>query len=114
MLGALVGLRARSKRKPEPQDAVDVLKVRLATLLDDAAARVARGTSGEEALRATLRDTPIVYNPPTAAAAAEKQAKSSLRQAVDVGVKSLGGLALKYAMDGLQEAFTGKKSNTEP
>jgi hypothetical protein len=109
-LGALLGLRARSQRRPDPDDGIDLVRVRLATLLDEAAGRVARGTSAEDALRATLRDAPIVYSPSPATAAAH-QAKSSVRQAVDMAVKSAAGFALKLVMDEISAAVSGKRSD---
>lgn len=108
-LGVLAGLRSRSKRKPAPEGDLDLVRVRLATLLDDAAGRVAKGTSAEEALRATLRKTPVVYGPSSEAAVAGNQSKSSIRKVVDLAVKSAGGFVLNVVMDELQEAFTGKR-----
>ena len=50
VVGILLGLRARSKRKPAPsEDHVEFVRARLALALDRAAERVARGASVDQA-----------------------------------------------------------------
>ena len=106
-VGILAGVLAHRKRRPTPEDGLDLVRARLATFMDDAAEHVRRGASSAEAVRRSLRDTPVVYAPP-AAEQVKSQARSSIREAVDVAVKSAIGFALKAAMDQLTRKLTGK------
>lgn len=105
LLGSLLGLRARSKRRPKADDDVDFVRARLAMALEDAAQRVARGTDPEAALRASMRTVPVIYGDSQAPTA--QQARSSAREAVDVAVKSAVGFAAKAAMDQVTKKLTG-------
>ncbi len=106
-LGILWGFLKRSR--PEPEHDLDLVRAKVSSFLDDAAEKVRRGASSAEAVRRTLRDTPVVYAPPPAAQAAA-QAKSSVRQAVDFAVKSAAGFAIKAATDQLKQSFVGNAS----
>ena len=103
-LGVLWGLLKRSR--PEPEHDLDLVRAKVSTFLDDAAEKVRRGASSAEAVRQTLRDTPVVYAPPPAQQASA-QAKSSVRQAVDFAVKSAAGFAVKAATDQVKASFAG-------
>lgn len=105
-LGVLAGILAHRKRRPTPEDGLDLVRARLASFMDDAAEQVRRGVSSAEAVRRTLRDTPVVYAPPAEQAAS--QARSSVREAVDMAVKAAMGFALKAATDQLTQKLTGK------
>ena len=104
-LGLLSGLRAH--RRPEPLSDADLVRARLSSFLDDAADRVRRGASSADAIRHSLREAPVVLAPSTGQVAAH-QAKSSVRQAVDLAIKSAVGFALKAATDQLTQKLTGK------
>ena len=105
-LGLLSGLRAH-RHHPAPLSDADLVRARLSSFLDDAADRVRKGASSADAIRHSLRDTPVVLGQTTGQAAAS-QAKSSVRQAVDLAVKSAVGFALKAATDQLTQKLTGK------
>lgn len=105
LLGVLLALRARAKRRPPNDDELDFVHARLSTLLDEAAHRVASGRdTPEEALRHTLRTTPVIY---TERQPVHAQAKSSLGQTADVLVKAVVGFAAKSAADQLTQKLTG-------
>ncbi len=105
-VGALAGL-AKARRRPDPLSDADLVRARLSSFLDDAADRVRKGASSADAIRHSLRDTPVVLGQ-TTGQAASSQAKSSVRQAVDLAVKSAVGFALKAATDQLTQKLTGK------
>ncbi len=104
-LGILWGFLKRSR--PEPEHDLELVRAKVSSFLDDAAEKVRRGASTAEAVRQTLRDTPVVYAPPAAQQAAQ-QARSSVRQAVDFAVKSAVGFAMKAGTDQLTQKLTGK------
>lgn len=104
-IGMLFGLRARSKRRPKTDDDVDFVRARLDLALDDAARRVAGGSDTEAALKASMKSVPVLYGDSQAGAA--RQARSSMREAVDVAVKTAVGFAAKAAMDQVTKKLTG-------
>lgn len=106
-IGLLAGALSRRRHRVDPDEGFDLVRARLSTFLDDAAEHVRRGASSADAIRKTLRDTPVVYAPPAEQAA--HQAKSSIREAVDTAVKSAIGFALKAAMDQLTKKLTGRE-----
>jgi ElaB/YqjD/DUF883 family membrane-anchored ribosome-binding protein len=108
LVGLVLGVVSRRRHRPEPDHGLEAVQVRLAHLIDDAARRVARGTSAEDALRATTRDLPVYTPSASAGKTAQAQASSSVRQAVDMAVKSAVGFALKAATDQLTRKLTGK------
>lgn len=110
-VGVLLGLWARRGNRVEPDHGLNAIRARIATLVDEAAAKVAKGTSAEDAIRSTTREFPVYTPsaPQTTAGAASAQAKSSVRQAVDLAVKSAVGFAIKAGTDQLTQKLTGKK-----
>lgn len=105
LVGVLLALRARAKRRPEHDDELEFVRARLSTLLDEAAYRVAMGkSSAEDALRHTLKTTPVIY---TERQPVEAAAKSSLGQTTDVLVKAVVGFAAKAAADLITQRVTG-------
>lgn len=106
VVGIALGLIARRGRRVEPDHGLDAVRARIATLVDEAAAHVARGTSAEDAIRRSTRQFPVYT--PSPGAAATRQARSSIGQAVDMAVKSAVGFALKAATDQLTRKLTGK------
>ncbi|HEX8386851.1 MAG TPA: hypothetical protein VF576_11745, partial [Rubricoccaceae bacterium] len=106
-VGVVLGILAHRKRRPAPEEGLDLVRARLSSFLDDAAEHVRRGASSDEAVRRTLRHTPVVYAPP--AEQAKSQARSSIREAVDMAVKSAVGFALKTAMDRVTKKLTGRE-----
>lgn len=104
VIGALFGLRARRKRRPDHDDAVDFIRARLAVALDEAADRVARGDDVETSIREAMDSMPVAYGDSLGAA---HQAKSSFREAVDVAVKSAVGIGAKSLMDVAIRKYTG-------
>lgn len=105
LLGALLGLRARAKRRPPTDDGIDFVRARLAIALEDAAQRVAWGADSEAALKAAMKSMPVIYGDSQSTAA--MQARSSTREAIDVAVKSAVGFAAKAAVDQLTQKLTG-------
>jgi len=104
LLGALLGLRARRKRRPVPEDDVAFIRARLGVALEDAAHRVAEGADVEQALRTAMDTMPVAYGDAQAAAV---QARSSFREAIDVAVKSAVAIAAKSLMDQAIRKYTG-------
>lgn len=114
LVGLLWGAARREKRRPDVDDQVDMIRVRMASLLEEAADRVSRGTSTDEAIDRAVRAAPVVYMPGReTSSAAASQAKSSVRQAVDLAVKSAIGFASKAAMDAATKKFTGHATTGE-
>ena len=84
--GVLLGLWSRRRRRPEPDDGVEFVRARLATLLDEAAWKVANGVPTDDALRHTFKTVPAVYS--------DRQPVSTPTREHD----SVGGLLLKTAL----------------
>ena len=102
LLGALAGLRARAKRRPDPDD-IDFVRARLAVALDDAAHRVAEGADVERAIRGAMASVPVAYAdgsdmPP--------KPKSSSRQAFDVALQTAAGFGVKAVLDVVIRRYT--------
>lgn len=104
LLGLLLGLRARAKRRPVTDDEIDFVRARLAVSVEDAARRVARGQDTEDALRSSMRTMPVIYHE---SAGAAEQAQRSTSGVIDVVVKSALGFAAKAAADQLTQRLTG-------
>ena len=113
LVGIVLGIVSRLRHRPEPDHGLEAVQVRLAHLIDDAARRVARGTSAEEALRATTRGLPVYAQPASPGKTATAQASSSIRQAVDMAVKSAVGFAIKASTDQLTRKLTGKSDTLQ-
>lgn len=106
MVGLLWGLRKRAKRLPGPSDRDDVIRYHVATLIDAAAMRVARGTSADDALAAEVRKRPVVFVPNDDETRI-KPTPTTRKQATDTALKTLTGIAVKTGMDLLTKRFTG-------
>lgn len=108
-VGILLGLRARRKRRPEPDDGIEFVRARLATLLDEAAWKVAQGMDTEKALKRTFKTVPAVYS--------ERQPVSapSERQTTVGGMilRTALGFGLKTALDLLTQRLTGHEETFE-
>ncbi|PAP77459.1 hypothetical protein [Rubrivirga marina] len=104
LVGVLLGVRARRKRRPVADDDIDFIRARLGVALEDAAHRAARGADVEDALRDAMDTMPVVYGDAQAAAV---QARSSFREAIDVAVKSAVAIAAKSLMDSAIRKYTG-------
>ena len=93
-VGVLLGVWSRRRRRPEPDDGVEFVRARLATLLDEAAWKVANGTTTDDALKHTFKTVPAVYS--------DRQPVSTPGREHD----SVGGLVLKTALGfGLKTAL---------
>lgn len=103
VLGLLVGLIARARRRPDPDDTEDFIRLRMSSLLDEAATRVARGESVESAADRVARSAPVVYADRSTTVAA----RSSLLNAVDLGLKTLVGVVAKSVGDELSRSISG-------
>ena len=101
-VGILLGLRARAKRRPDPDDQIDFIRARLALALDDAARRVAGGAGVDEALRDSMDTMPVAYS----AAPEPSTSGPHRRQALDLLVKSAAGFAIKAVVDVLVSRFS--------
>lgn len=102
--GILLGLRARAKRRRRQPDAgFEFVQARLATFLEEAAARVANGRSAEDALNDLFRTVPVVYaDRHLSADALEPQ--PGLAKTL---MKSAFGFGLKAGLDLLTQRLTG-------
>ena len=105
-LGLLWGLGKRARRRPDPNDREDVIRYHVATMLDAAAARVARGATADDAIAAEVRKRPVVFVPNDDETRI-KPALSSSRQAADAAFKTAAGIAVKTVADVLTKRFTG-------
>lgn len=101
--GILLGLRARRKRRPEPNAGIDFVQARLETFLDAAAAKVARGARSEDALDDLFRTVPVVYADRQLVAESSSGETSVLKTLA----KSALGFGLKMGMDALTQRLTG-------
>ena len=103
-VGLLSGFRARRRRRPLMDERSEVLRLYTSYLLDEAAARVARGSDPDEALEKTIRKRPplIYYAPP------EPPGQSAMRETLDVALKTALGFAVKVALDRLAQRYTNE------
>ncbi|MEO0559973.1 MAG: hypothetical protein AAF170_17535 [Bacteroidota bacterium] len=101
--GILLGLRARHKRRPQPDAGAAFVQARLSTFLDDAAARVARGRDAQDALDDLFRTVPIVY--------ADRQLAADMPKpsALKTLAKSAAGFGLKMGVDMVKQSLAGKQ-----
>ena len=97
------GLIRRARRRPAPDDGLDFTRARIATLLDEAAYKVARGTSVEDAMRRTLRTTPAVYMDRDPRAPVPK---TRTQQSLGLVFNTALGFAVKVALDQLTKKIT--------
>lgn len=105
LVGILWGAVRRERRRPSPDDQIDFIRARMASLLDEAAQQVADGTAVDVAMQRALRSAPVVYVEPREPMA---QAQRSAAQTIDVVVKSLFGYALKSVVDHLTHNLTSR------
>ncbi|WP_420457397.1 hypothetical protein [Rubrivirga sp.] len=103
-VGMLLGLWARAKRRPDPEDTVGFVRARLDVALEEAAHRVARGEDTEAALRRSMEPMPVAYGDTGAGAERER---SSSRQAFDIALQTAVGFGVKAAMDVVVRRYTG-------
>ncbi len=107
-VGVVLGLWARRRKRSEPDFGALAVRARVASMIDEAADHVRRGRSSDDAIRRATESFPV-YTPSTSSgSAAAQQAKSSVRQAVDLAVKSAIGFAIKAGTDQLTQKLTGK------
>ncbi len=102
--GVVLGLIARHRSLPDEDDTGDVVRFRMESLLEDAAQRVARGEDVETATARAVRSAPVVYADRSVTVAA----KSSVAQALDLGLKSLIGVVAKSVGDQITRSLTGQ------
>lgn len=107
-VGVLLGVWARRRRRPEPDDGVEFVRARLSTLLDEAAWKVARGVPTEDAMRHTFKTVPAVYS--------DRQPISTPHEHTTVGGivgKAALGFALKTGLDLMTKRLTGHEETFE-
>jgi ElaB/YqjD/DUF883 family membrane-anchored ribosome-binding protein len=104
LVGIVLGVRARRQALGEMDDTGDIVRFRMEAVMEDAAQRVARGENVEDATRRAVAAAPVVYADNRVTASA----KSSLMQAVDVGLKSLVGVVAKSVGDQITASFSGR------
>ncbi len=104
LVGLLVGLRARAKRRPPADDEIDFVRARLALAIEDASQRVAEGARMEDALKKSMNTVPMMYGDPSTLPPRER---STRKQALDVVVTSAAGFAAKTALDMITKRLTG-------
>jgi hypothetical protein len=103
-LGLLWGLRARTRRRPGEPEHDEFLRLYVASVLEAAARRVARGEEVGAAIEKTLRRRPplVHYAPPV------PEARSTLAETFDVALKTALGFGVKTGLDRLAKRFTGE------
>ena len=106
-VGLLLGLWARARRRPEADGTVQIAQAYFDDSLDDAAYRVRGGLSGDEAVRAMLRDRgPVVLYRPSPPAEA---VRGPIRESVDLAIKTALGFGVKMGLDLLAKKLTGQR-----
>ena len=103
VVGALLGLRARSKRRVDPEDTVDFIRARLALALDDAAERVAEGSDVETAIRRAMGKMPVAYGEGPA-----EKPKTAKQEAFSVALTTAVGFGVKMLLDQAAQRITGE------
>ncbi len=101
LVGMLFGLRARAKRRPDPEDEVGFVRARLDVALEDAAHHAAAGADVDDALRRAMRPMPVAYGD-----SGFPQPSSSSRQAFDVALQTAIGFGVKAVMDVVIRRYT--------
>ena len=105
LVGVVLGVAARIRRRPpEPEDHVEFVRARLALALDQAADRVARGASVEEAMEKSMATVPAVFGD---VKVPEGHHRTSKQTALDVAVQTAIGFGVKTAMDLAIRRYTG-------
>ena len=102
-VGVVLGLWARARRRPDPEDEVGFVRVRLDVALEEAAHRVARGEDTEAALRHAMEPMPVAYGDTGAGVG---RGHSSSRQALDVALQTAVGFGVKAVIDVLVRRYT--------
>ena len=110
LLGMTWGLIRRARRYTPPDDGLDFTRARLAFLIDEAAYRVAKGTSAEDALRESARTTPAVFMERDPQAPVPK---TPTQQAFGVAFNTALGFGIKTALDMLTQKLTGQAETFE-
>ena len=103
LLGVLWGIRSRSKSRPGPDFAGDIIRFHTGKVLESAAKRVARGADVDGAIAEEIRRQPVVFVP--ADEEPVTQAASSTRQLVDTALKTVVGIGVNRTF---QEFFISK------
>ena len=103
VVGALFGLRARSKRRVDPEDTVDFIRARLALALDDAAERVAEGSDVETAIRRAMGSMPVAYGEGPV-----EKPKTPKQEAFNVALTTAVGFGVKMLLDQVAQRVTGE------
>ena len=101
-------LRRRREKKRRRDDQSDVLRYYMNAIVDDAARRRMDGDasmSAEGAMNDAIRASgPVIYAPPEPEAAG----KGTMRQIIDLAVKTAIGFAVKAVMDEMTQKLTGE------
>ena len=104
LVGMLLGLRKRATRRPErTEDHVEFVRARLELALDQAARRVGRGASVEQAMQASMATVPAVFGdvkaPTTHHVGRQTALDVALQTAVGFGVKTAMDLVIRHFSD---------------
>lgn len=110
LLGLTWGLVKRARRRPAPDDGLDFTRARLSFLIDEAAYKVAKGTTAEDALRATARVTPAVYADRDPRAPVPR---TPAQQALGLAFNTALGFGIKTALDMLTKKLTDQSETFE-
>ncbi len=110
LLGLVWGLRARAKRRPEPTgDHIEFVRARLDAAVEEAAGRVARGESVDEAMKRSMKAMPAVFGdskPP-------RPAQNQHQTLTNVALTTAMGFAVKTALDLATKRFTDSDETFE-
>lgn len=106
VLGLASGVRKKRRAASRVSD-VDLVRAHAATLIDEAAARVARGADSRDAIRKTFRAYPVLL------ADAQSPAEKAGPGYVKLALNTLVGVGLKYAADRLTQKLTGHEETVE-
>ena len=103
LVGLGLGLRARAKKRPpQGEDHVEFVRARLAVALDEAAERVARGESVDQAMRRSMKAVPAVFGD----SKKPERVHHGKQTLTDVALSTAMGFAVKTVLDLVARRYT--------
>ena len=110
LVGIVLGLRARAKKRPpQDEDHIEFVRARLAVALDEAAERVARGDTVDQAMQRSMKTVPAVFGD----SKKPEPSLSSKQTLLDVALTTAIGFAVKTAMDLAVRRYTDSDETFE-
>ncbi len=110
LVGMVLGLRARAKKRPpNDEDHIAFVRARLASALDEAAERVARGDTVDEAMRRSMKSMPAVFGD----SKKPEPSHHGKQTLLDVALTTAIGFGVKTAMDLAVRRYTDSDETFE-